>query len=161
MSGFEPIAGSASAWSRWSEPEPNIRGLTEDDQDDIAELLMGRKVVKADDEHLILDNGTVIKAIGHDGGCACNAGCYDLSVLNGVDNIITKVEFDYRPASDGDYPMKAGRRHPDDPEDEWTGYYRVFVYAENQRINLMQFDGTDGNGYYGTGFAILVREVTP
>ena len=153
---FQPIEGD-SPWSR----EDGVRALDETEQAEIEALLMGHKVTKVDGEHLMLDNGTVIKAIGHDGGCACSAGCYDLSVLNGVDNIITKVEFDYRPAGDGDYPMKAGRTHPDDPEEEWTGFYRVFVYADNQQINLMQFDGSDGNGYYGTGFGLLVRDVTP
>ena len=69
-------------------------------------------------------------------------------MLNSADNAITAVEFDYAPHSDDD----------DDIDDEaGSGYYRIFVYAENQKINLMQFDGTDGNGYYGTGFEILVR----
>ena len=107
---------------------------------------------------LLLDSGVTIKAIGHDGGCACSAGCYDLSVLNGVDNIITRVEYDYQPAGDWGPAEKTG--HPDDPEGKWTGFYRVFVFAENQQINLMQFDGSDGNGYYGTGFELLVREVS-
>jgi len=151
---FQPIQGSARDWSY--DREDGLLVLNEDSQNEITELLMGRKVAKVDGEHLMLDDGTVIKAIGHDGGCACNAGCYDLSVLNGVDNIITRVEYDYRPASDGDYP-EFDEGDPDAPDDEWTGYYRVFVYAENQRVNLMQFDGTDGNGYYGTGFEILVR----
>lgn len=154
MSEFRPIKGSARSWGA---SEDGIRRLNEEAQDDITALLMGKTVVKVDDEHLLLNDGTVIKAIGHDGGCGCNAGCYDLSVLNGVDNIITRVEYDYRPAGDYEKPELSG--HPDDPdeEDEWTGYYRVFVYADNQKINLMQFDGTDGNGYYGTGFEILVR----
>ena len=150
---FAPIEGH----SPWSRPA-DVRALTENDQTEIEALLMGRKVIKADDEHLLLDNGTVIKAIGHDGGCSCSAGCYDLSVLNGVDNIITKVEFDYAPAGDYGTPARSG--HPDDPEDKWTGYYRIFVYADNQQINLMQVDGSDGNGYYGTGFGLLVREVS-
>jgi hypothetical protein len=154
---FTPIKGTASSWG---DLEPGVRRLNEDDADEITSLLMGRRVVKADDEHLLLDDGTVIKAIGHDGGCACSAGCYDLSVLNGVDNIITRVEYDYQPA--GDWPDDSPREnpHPDDPPDKWTGFYRVFVYAENQQINLMQFDGSDGNGYYGTGFELLVREVS-
>lgn len=155
---FTPIKGSASSWNR--DREDGITVLDETDEDAITGLLMGRTVTKVDGEHLILDDGTTIKAIGHDGGCACSAGCYDLSVLNGVDNIITKVEYDYRPASDYDGyengDAKSG--HPDDPDDKWTGYYRVFVYAENQKINLMQFDGSDGNGYYGTGFELLVRK---
>lgn len=155
MSKFIPIEGTASDWT----PRPEgIREINEAETERITELLMGRRVEKVDDEHLVLDNGTVIKAIGHDGGCGCSAGCYDLSVLNGVDNVITKVEFDYAPAGDDEDPRKSG--HPDDPRDEWTGYYRVFVFADNKQINLMQFDGSDGNGYYGTGFSILVREAT-
>ena len=151
---FIPIEGSAGDWFR--EDPPDVRTLDHNDRDEIAEMLMGRKVTKVDGEHLMLDNGTVIKAIGHDGGCGCSAGCYDLSVLNGVDNIITRVDFDYQPAGDDMSPVFSG--HPDDPKDEWTGYYRVFVFAANEQINLMQFDGSDGNGYYGTGFEILVRD---
>jgi hypothetical protein len=155
---FRPIKGSSGDWGN---RDQDVRVLDHEDQSDIEALLVGRKVTKADAEHLVLDDGTVIKAIGHDGGCGCSAGCYDLSVLNGVDNIITRVSFDYRPAEDDwtdDGPSRSG--HPDDPEDKWTGYYRVFVFADNQQINLMQFDGTDGNGYYGTGFEILVRDVS-
>ncbi|MBO9522339.1 MAG: hypothetical protein J7518_12450 [Nocardioidaceae bacterium] len=154
MSAFVPIDGNAQDWDRHS--LPGVRVLSESDRQAIEALLLGRKVTKVDAEHLLLDDGTVIKAIGHDGGCACSAGCYDLSVLNGVDNIITRIEFDYRPSEDYDKPGRSG--HPDDPTDEWTGYYRVFVFADNQQINLMQFDGSDGNGYYGTGFEILVRD---
>lgn len=150
MSDFRPIAGD----SRWSH-DADAYALDHEDQDEIVTLLMGRKVTKVDGEHLLLDDGTVIKAIGHDGGCACSAGCYDLSVLNGVDNIITRVEFDYAPGGDYEDPPRTG--HPDDPEDKWTGYYRIFVFADNQQINLMQFDGSDGNGYYGTGYELLVR----
>lgn len=150
---FQPIKGNASSWF---DTEPGVTRLNQDNEAEITALLMGRKVTKVDGEHLVLDDGTVIKAIGHDGGCACSAGCYDLSVLNGVDNIITRVEFDYRPASDYETPT-FDEGDPDAPEDSWTGYYRVFVFADNQQINLMQFDGSDGNGYYGTGFEILVR----
>lgn len=148
---FTPIAGSASEWGT---PD-GVRRLNHENEREITDLLMGRKVVKVDAEHLLLDDGTTIKAIGHDGGCACSAGCYDLSVLNGVDNIITRVEFDYAPAGDGEYPTHG--KHRDDPDDKWTGYYRIFVFADNEQINLMQFDGSDGNGYYGTGYEILVR----
>lgn len=150
--GFRPINTTSS----WSTPE-GVTALSEHDQEEIRDLLLGHTVVKADEEHLLLDNGTVIKAIGHEGGCSCGAGDYDLSVLNGVDNAITSVEFDYAPAGDDVGPHKRVKSHPDDPEGEWTGYYRIFVYAENEKINLMQVDGSDGNGYYGTGFALLVR----
>lgn len=151
---FRPIMATASDWKK----DPDVRTLNQDDQQEISDLLMGHKVTKVDGEHLQLDDGTVIKAIGHVGGCSCSSGCYDLSVLNGVDNIITRVEYDYRPAGDGEYP-EFDEGDPAAPEDAWTGYYRVFVFADNEQINLMQFDGTDGNGYYGTGFEILVRDV--
>lgn len=154
---FRPIKATASDWTR----DDDVLTLDHDDQEEIIDLLMGRKVTKVDGEHLLLDDGTVIKAIGHDGGCACSAGCYDLSVLNGVDNIITRVEFDYHPTGDGegwdDEPTDAQQCEFGPQEDKYEGHYRIFVFAEDQRINLMQFDGTDGNGYYGTGFEILVR----
>lgn len=149
---FRPIKRTASSWGS---NEPDTYRLNEEDRDKITALLMGRRVVKVDDEHLMLDDGTTLKAIGHDGGCACSAGCYDLSVLNGTDNVITRVEFDYAPADDYEHP--AHGKHPDDPTDDWKGYYRIFVYADNQQINLMQVDGSDGNGYYGTGYEIVVR----
>lgn len=150
---FTPIKATATDWDH----DPDTRVLIEEDRKEITELLVGHTVTKADGEHLLLDDGTVIKAIGNDGGCACNAGCYDLAVLNGVENVITDVEFDYRPGDDFTVKTELSG-HPDDPTDEWTGYYRVFVYAANEKINLMQFDGTDGNGFYGTGFEILIRD---
>lgn len=148
---FRPIKATASDWTR----DEDVETLDHTEQGRIENLLLGRTVEKVDADHLLLDNGVLIKAIGHDGGCACSAGCYDLSVLNGCDNIITRVEFDYSPVGEWGDARNSG--HPDDPKDGWTGYYRVFVYADNQQINLMQFDGSDGNGYYGTGFELLVR----
>jgi hypothetical protein len=116
----------------------------------IERLLTGHRVTKVADDHLLLDDGTLLKLIGNDGGCGCDAGCYPLTELNGVDNVITRVEVDARPSGD-DYPNDA------------EGAYRIFVYADNERVNLATFTGSDGNGYYGTGFEILVRRpaVTP
>jgi hypothetical protein len=152
---FRPL--TATAYS-WGDDEPGTYRLNENDEDKISALLMGRRVVKADSEHLILDDGTTLKMIGHEGGCACSAGDYALSVLNGSDNVITRVEYDYHPAGDFDPYDKPNDAKTCDPEqDDWTGHYRIFVYADNERINLMQVDGSDGNGYYGTGFEIVVR----
>ena len=113
----------------------------QDDADAITELLMGRKVTKVSDAELLLDNGTVLRLEGNDGGCACNAGCYDLVELNGCDNVITRVEF---------------RNDPDDDYSDENGVYQIFVYADNHKINLATFEGSDGNGYYGTGYSITV-----
>lgn len=150
---FRPIKATAQTWFN---KDPDTYSLRETEQDKITALLEGRKVTKVDGEHLLLDDGTLIKAIGHDGGCACSAGCYYLTILNGCDNIITRVEYDYRPRDDYN-KIVIDPDDPDAPEDDWYGYYRIYVFAEDKRINLMQVEGNDGNGYYGTGFELLVR----
>jgi hypothetical protein len=116
--------------------------LSEEDPEAITQLLLGRKVAKVDDETLLLDNGVRLRLQGNNGGCSCGSGDYALTELNGVDNVITNVEFDNSP--DGDH-------HPDG-----EGIYRIFVFADNQRINLATFEGSDGNGWYGTGYSIEV-----
>lgn len=113
------------------------------DHESIAALLLGHKVTVVTPDHLLLDDGTVLRLIGNDGGCSCNAGCYDLSLLNGTNNIITNVDFDDSPTGD--------------EHGIGEGTYRIFVFADNKTINLATFVGTDGNGYYGTGYHILVR----
>lgn len=116
--------------------------LTEANHNQIIELLLGRKVAKVDDQTLRLDNGTRLTLKGHEGGCSCGAGDYTLIELNGIDNVITKVEFVNSPAGD---------------DEEGEGYYKIFVFATNERINLTTFEGSDGNGYYGTGYSIDVQ----
>lgn len=116
---------------------------TEQDKEEITALLVGRKVVKVAEDLVQLDDGRLLRFEGHDGGCACSAGCYDLTELNGVDNVITGVEFEDSPADDygnGD------------------GTYKIFVFADNQRINLATFEGDEGNGYYGTGYSIEILD---
>lgn len=116
--------------------------LGENDRDKITELLMGRKVTKVDDDLLLLDSGQTVRVLGNQGGCCCSAGDYDLTTLNGVDNVITRVEFDYQPG--GDDQAASG------------GFYRVYVFCGDQRVNLLQVDGSDGNGWYGTGFELVI-----
>lgn len=120
---------------------------TQNDHDAIAELLVGHRVTKVAEDTLTLDDGRQLRFEGNDGGCACSAGCYPLTELNGVDNVITKVVFDDNPTGDeyGDDAMWLG-----------PGHYKIFVYADNQKINLATFTGSDGNGYYGTGYSITV-----
>lgn len=117
--------------------------LDENDDQAIRDLLVGRKVSKVDADRLLLDDGTVLTLVGN-GGCGCGAGDYELTELNGCDNIITAVELENSPGGGGDI----GR---------YEGTYRIFVYADNQRINLATFEGSDGSGYYGTGYTILVE----
>jgi hypothetical protein len=109
----------------------------------VKELLIGHKVTKVSDSTLQLDDGRLLEFIGHEGGCSCGAGDYDLTELNGVDNVITNVEFVDSPSGD---------------DEDGEGHYKIFVFADNEKVNLATFEGTDGNGYYGTGYSIEVRE---
>jgi hypothetical protein len=120
-------------------------------EDRLRELLVGKKItsVKMGPDaydpvgHLTLSDGTELEVWGHDGGCACSSGCYPLTELNAVDNIITNVEVDANPTDD----------YGDSPDE---GYYRIFVFSEDRRFPLASFEGTDGNGYYGTGWWLKV-----
>ncbi len=124
-----------------------MKYLTENNQDEIRDLLLGRKVA---DDTLTLDDGRTLLLVGNEGGCSCGSGDYALTELNGADNVITSVEFEDNPETeDKDFNM-AG-----------DGHYRIFVYANNTKINLATFEGSDGNGYYGTGYSITVTEGNP
>lgn len=111
----------------------------------IEELLLFHKVVKTDmkTRTLTLDNGTELMFKGNEGCYGCGSGCYYIEELNECDNVITNVEF----VIDDDVQDK-------DCDDI---SYKIFVFAEDKRIKLIQFDGTDGNGYYGTGYTVYVK----
>lgn len=126
--------------------------LYETDRREIGNLLVGHRVTRVSEDTLLLDDGTLLRLAGHDGGCACSAGCYELTELNGVDNIITAVELLDHPSGDD---------HWIPGEDLRDGYYEIFVFADNVKVNLATFTGDDGNGYYGTGYTIHVTPPTP
>ena len=96
---------------------------------------------------LTLDDGTRIFARGHEGGCSCGAGDYPLARLASTDNVITSVRFEDRPA---DESADDGYGVSD------RGWYRIFVVADSVEINVASFEGSDGNGYYGTGYELYV-----
>lgn len=117
--------------------------LDQDDENKIRKLLFGRKV-KVDGNNLILDNGIVLEIEANEGCGGCSNGWYSITKLNEVDNAITNVEF----ICDGDV---------ENPENDETSY-KIFVFCEDTRIKLLQIDGDDGNGYYGTGYTIKVKK---
>jgi len=129
-----------SVWSN-----ENLVAYNQEQEGEIRALFLGHKVEKVTDDHLLLDNGTVVKVVPNEGGCACSAGDYSLKALNGCDNIITRVEFETTAVT------------VDDGWGESDQAYRIFVVAEDKRINLVDIEGSDGNGYYGTGYELLVR----
>ena len=115
------------------------------DEKQITDLLLYRKIVEAVDNTLILDNGVWLEVIANEGCCGCPNGWYYLTELNECDNVITNVEF----VVDDDYE--------DDGYNDTS--YKIFVYAENKRIKILQVDGSDGNYEYGTGYSIRVRKL--
>lgn len=119
-----------------------VRSYSESDQQAISDLLMGHSVTVVAESVLRLDDGTELEIIPNQGGCGCSAGDYELTGLNGIENIITRVELDATDNPDDDYADQS---------------YRIYVYAGDQKVNLVQVDGSDGNGYYGTGYEIRVR----
>jgi hypothetical protein len=138
----------------------------------LRELLVGRRVVRARIEsastadhhgptgYLTLDNGTVLSVWGNDGGCICGAGDYPLTKLGVCDNVITNVEVEASP--DGDEHGRpcgtCGEKNCWQPYHDNKGSYRIFVLAEDRRL-LASFDGSDGNGFYGTGWWLSVSNL--
>jgi hypothetical protein len=114
---------------------------SESDEQAIADLLMGHSVAVAGKSVLRLDDGTELEIVPNEGGCACSAGDYELSSLSGIENVITRVEL--------------AREDTDEYGED--AIYRIFVYAGNQQVTLVEVAGSDGNGYYGTGYEVVVR----
>ena len=116
-------------------------------EEQMKQLLLYRKIVKVeeiDDQTALitLDNGTKIKTVGNDGCAGCGNGWYYLKELNNCDNVVTNVECVIEESdkySEGEI-------------------YKIFVYAEDNKINLLSYEGRD-NGYYGTGYDVYVEFV--
>lgn len=137
-----------------------MKSLSEADEAATRELLVGRRIVHAEQHEprklaghfltsytgtLTLDDGTKVLVAPNEGGCSCGAGDYELTHLAAVDNVITDVRLDAETAVDkwGEGPTS----------------YRIFVVADAVEINALQIDGDDGNGYYGTGYQLFVQPV--
>ena len=115
---------------------------TEFDHDDhymMEKMLLGRRIVAADEDTLTLDDGGKLEVLGNDGCGGCPAGNYDVTAVADFPNAITSVE------------VQRGKR-------EGGGIvYRLFVYAVGLTPGeVVTVEGSDGNGYYGTGFSIRV-----
>lgn len=113
-------------------------GLDYDDEEQIRDLLIGKSVKKVNKDTLILNDGTELKIIPNEGCGGCSNGWYEITELNGCENIITNVTFECIDNSDDDM------------------IYRIFVFAKDKNIKLLEVSGGDGNGYYGTGYSIDV-----
>lgn len=111
------------------------------EEEKIKELLLYRKIVKAENNTLLLDNGVELEICANEGCGGCSAGWYEVVELNTCENAITNVEF----VEDNNTKY----------EDDETSY-KIFVLAADERTKILQVDGDDGNGYYGTGYTVNV-----
>lgn len=113
--------------------------LCEQNEKEIEELLLGHKVTVDDYDNLVLDNGVVLQINPNIGCGGCESGNYYLQHISSVNNAITNVEF------------------VEEFEDDcYYEHYRIFVIADGMTTELLDVYGTDGNGYYGTGYTIDV-----
>lgn len=110
------------------------------------DLLFGRSVDRIEGDSLILDDGTRLTIIPNEGCGGCPSGYYELEALNECPNMITnvKIESEYLGDEESFWDENARQR------------YTLFVVAEDNWHPLAVVEGTDGNGYYGTGFEIQV-----
>lgn len=107
----------------------------------IKNILLGHSITKVNKSTLRLDNGIELQFIGNSGCGGCVSGNYYIKELNDCKNIITDVSFKKYCIDDTEYS------------------YKLFVYAENEKIKLLQCDGDDGNGYYGSGYEIYIKNI--
>lgn len=115
------------------------RTLCECNEKEIEELLLGHKVTVDDYDNLVLDNGVMLQINPNIGCGGCESGNYYLEHISSVNNAITNVEF------------------VEEFEDDcYYEHYRIFVIADGMTTELLDVYGTDGNGYYGTGYTIDV-----
>lgn len=115
------------------------------DEKDISDMLIGHKVVDVDGWNtLVLDNGMKLLVEPNEGCGGCESGRYSIEHIASCNNVITNVEFDC-------YDEENKRSY-------YTNctHYKIFVIADGIRTELLDVYGTDGNGYYGTGYSIDV-----
>lgn len=107
---------------------------------DVEAALLGRKVVDTKDECLILDDGTVLMVDANEGCGGCASGWFDIDHLRRFDNVITSVTLGNRDCGEyGDETLT------------------IFVFADSGLSEeIVSVTGTDGNGYYGRGFELVV-----
>lgn len=115
------------------------RTLHECNEKEIKELLLGHKVTVDDYDNLVLGNGVVLQINPNIGCGGCESGNYYLEHIASVNNAITNVEL----VEEYD-------------DDCYYEHYKIFVIADGMTTELLDVYGTDGNGYYGTGYTIDV-----
>lgn len=114
-----------------------------EDLDELKKVLLYRKIVEVSfneyQGYMTLDDGTKLKLVANEGCGGCGNGWYYLTELNKCDNAITDVSIEY-------------------DTHNYDEVIKVFVIAEDRRIQIVNVEGDEGNGYYGRGFEVWVEK---
>lgn len=95
---------------------------------------------------LTLDDGTQLVAMGRGGGCVCGQGDFEF----------TKAFYQGSPTA------RIMNAMVEMEGDEWYDMdisatcFKVFVIVEDEKLPLLEFDGYEGDGFYGRGFWLSV-----
>ena len=106
-------------------------------------------------------DGTIIEVATNQGcgGCGNGWSSIDLKCLEKNPNVITNVITEY------EYEIADRHKNEIKDYDEWEDErFKIFVYYEDSLYNsnsreVIQGDDGYGNGYYGGGFYITIKEV--
>lgn len=117
----------------------------EQDEAEIKKLLEGRRIIRADvtDYTLVLDNGTRIRVDPNEGCPGCSSGNYDITIFDECESVITSVR-------------TAVEEHREDESWDFLTRYQIWVLVADREFPILEVSGTDGNGYYGTGYRLYV-----
>lgn len=111
------------------------------------DFLIGKKIIKVEEgtiAKLVCDDGTEIEIETNEGCGGCSNGWSsidDLKILENNNNAITNVECKYS------------------EEPGWydNDRFTLFIYYEDGKINEIKGDDGYGNGWYGGGFYITIK----
>lgn len=95
---------------------------------------------------LTLDDGKQLVAMGRGGGCVCGQGDFEF----------TKAFYQGSPTArimNAMVEMEGADWY--DMDISATGF-KVFVIVEDEKLPLLEFDGYEGDGFYGRGFWLSV-----
>jgi len=112
------------------------------EEEKIRALLVGRQIVKVSHDAMTLDNGTQIVVEPNAGCGGCCSGWYNIDELNRCEAVITSVRTEATDQAD---------EHMVDMRT-----YRIYVLAADRESVALSVSGDDGNGYYGTGYELVV-----
>lgn len=91
---------------------------------------------------ITLDDGTQLVAMGRGGGCICGQGDFEF----------TKAFYQGSPTARITNAMVEMEGEPEYGGGISATCFKVFVIVDDEKLPLLEFDGCEGEGYYGRGF---------